>query len=100
VTRIAVRVQPGARGRGLVGWMADGTLKIRVSEPPEGGRANRAVAELMAAALGVRASAVTVVRGHGARAKLIEVDGISAEQARTRIASALAAAAREGSEPA
>lgn len=95
MTRIAVRVQPGARERGLVGWMADGVLKIKVSEPPEDGRANRAVAELMAAALGVRAAAVTVVRGHGSRSKVIEVEGISAEQARARVTAALAAAEGE-----
>jgi hypothetical protein len=94
VTRLAVRVQPGARSSGLVGWMADGTLKLKVSEPPEDGRANRAVAALIGATLGLGAAAVTVVRGAATRSKVIEVDGIGERAARERIDAALAAAER------
>jgi len=85
-------VQAGARGRGLVGWLADGSLKVKVAEPPEGGRANRAVTELLAAALGVKPGAVTVVRGASARMKQIEVTGLTAGEARQRLARAVAAA--------
>jgi len=87
--RLAVRVQPGAKARGLVGWMADGTLKLKVVEPPEGGRANAAVAALIAATLGVKGSAVTVVRGAGSRAKVLSIDGMSEQAARDRITRAL-----------
>jgi hypothetical protein len=90
--RLAVRVQPGARGSALVGWMADGTLKLKVSAPPEDGRANRAAAELLAKAVRVRAVAVRVVRGASSRAKLIEVDGVDERELRSRITAALAAA--------
>jgi uncharacterized protein (TIGR00251 family) len=93
---LRLRVQPGARRAGLVGWMADGTLKLAVSEPPEDGRANRAVAALLAATLGVRESAVRVVRGHGARTKVIEVDGMDEQAVRTRLATALDAGAAAG----
>jgi uncharacterized protein (TIGR00251 family) len=79
---LRLRVQPGARRTGLVGWMADGTLKLSVSAPPEGGRANRAVVELIAATLGVRETTVRVVRGHGARTKTVEVDGVDEETLR------------------
>lgn len=90
--RLRVRVQPGARGSALVGWMANGTLKLKVSEPPEDGRANRAVAELLARAAGVRAAAVRVVRGQAARAKSVEVDGMDEQELRSRITAALEAA--------
>ena len=43
--RLRVRVHPGARRPGLVGRLADGSVKLAVAEPPEGGRANRAVEE-------------------------------------------------------
>ena len=82
---LRTRVQPGAKRTGLVGWMADGTLKLSVSAPPEGGRANRAVVELIAATLGVREAAVRVVRGHAARTKTVEVDGADDETLRRRI---------------
>jgi hypothetical protein len=90
--RLAVRVQPGARGSALVGWMADGALKLKVGAPPEDGRANRAAAELLARALGVRAAAVRVVRGTSSRAKVIEVDGLDERELRSRITAALEAA--------
>lgn len=91
-TALPVRVRPGARRAGLTGWMADGTLRLSVSEPPEQGRANRAVVALLAAVLGVRESAVRIVRGRGARGKRIEVDGLEEYQVRARITAALEAA--------
>lgn len=90
---LRVRVQPGARSTGLVGWMSDGTLKLKVSAPPEAGRANRAVVELLAAVLGVREGAVKVVRGQSARGKTIEVDGLDQRAVAARITAALEAAA-------
>lgn len=90
-TRIEVRVQPGARGTGVVGWLADGSLKVKVAAPPEAGRANRAVVELLAACLDLRPAAVTVVRGASARVKSIEVSGLSADEARRRLERAVAA---------
>jgi len=95
-TRIEVRVQPGARGRGLVGWLADGSLKVKVAEPPEDGRANRAVTELLAEALGLKPGAVTVVRGASARMKQIEVTGLTAGETRRRLERAVAAATGDG----
>ena len=89
--RLAVRVQPGARSAGLAGRAADGALRLRVTEKPEGGRANRAVEELVADSLGVAKSRVTVVRGTTARTKWIEIAGLSAADVETRVQRALAA---------
>jgi uncharacterized protein (TIGR00251 family) len=86
--RIELRVQPGARDRGLAGWRADGALKVKVTEPPEDGRANRAVVELLAERLGVRAAAVTVVRGASSRTKTIEVTGLTSGEVRARLGAA------------
>lgn len=87
---LRLRVQPGARASALVGWMADGTLKLKVSEPPEEGRANRAVEALLAETLGLRAQAVKVVRGQAARSKTVAVDGLDAAAVTARIDAALA----------
>ena len=87
--RLAVRVHPGAGGAGLTGRLVDGTLKLAVTAAPEAGAANRAVTDLLAELLGVRRSQVTVVRGPGSRAKVIEVDGLDEAEMNRRIDEAL-----------
>jgi len=87
--RLAVRVHPGARRAGLAGWMDDGTLKVAVTAPPEGGRANAAVVELLAGALGVPRRQVTVARGASARGKTIAIDGLDEAEVRRRLDAAL-----------
>lgn len=84
---IAVRVQPRARQRGLAGWLG-GVLKVRVTEPPEDGRANRAVESVLAEALGLAPSRVHVVRGASSRSKTVEVDGLDEATLRQRLAQA------------
>ena len=86
---LMVRVQPGARRNAIVGRMGDGTLKLAVSAPPEGGRANAAVLELLAATLGVRARQLQVVRGAGARSKVVAIEGLEGAQVAERIDAAL-----------
>lgn len=93
--RLRVRVHPGARRPGLVGRLADGSVKLAVAEPPEGGRANRAVEEALAAALGLARSRVRVVGGAAARLKQVEIEGLDGPEAERRIAAALAGAAGE-----
>jgi len=74
---LAVRLQPRARSNEIVGER-DGMLIVRVTAPAVEGRANAALCRLIAkrARLGVRS--VTIVRGAGAREKLLRVQGISA----------------------
>lgn len=90
--RIAVRVHPGARKDALVDRLASGEWKVAVSAPPEGGRANEAVVELLAELLGVKRRQVVVARGLSSRAKSVEVTGLEAGEAERRLAAALAAA--------
>jgi uncharacterized protein YggU (UPF0235/DUF167 family) len=71
--------------------MADGTLKLAVAAAPEAGRANAAVVELLAEALGLHVRDVKVVRGLGARAKVIEVNGIAEGALRSRLSAILEA---------
>lgn len=85
MARLELRVQPGARETAVAGWRADGSLKVKVTEPPEDGRANRAVIGLLAERLGVRATAVTVVRGASSRSKTIEVAGLTPDELRARL---------------
>ena len=70
--RITVKVVPGAVREGIERF-GEG-LKIKVRAAPEKGRANTAVAKLLADRLSLPASAVRVVAGHTSRQKLLEVD--------------------------
>ena len=58
-----------------VGGSHDGSLVVRVREPPTDGRANRAAVEAVADALGLGRAAVRITGGASARRKVVEVDG-------------------------
>ena len=73
--RIPLRVQTSARHNELVGFR-EGMLIVRVTAPAIEGRANESLRRLLAKRLRVPASAVTIVRGHRSRDKLIEIDGL------------------------
>jgi uncharacterized protein (TIGR00251 family) len=80
---IEVWVVPGA-SRDEVSGVHDGALRIRTSAPPEGGRANRAVARLLARHLGVRRA--EVVFGHSDRRKRVLVPRLTVADAEQRLA--------------
>ena len=73
---LPVRVQPGARKAGLVGEQ-NGALKIAVTAPPEDGRANKALLELLRDALDLKRSQVELVGGEKSRSKRVLVRGVS-----------------------
>jgi len=60
-----------------VAELADGSrvLQARVREPPEDGRANRALCALLAAQLCIHASSVSIAAGAGGRVKRVAVTG-------------------------
>ncbi len=86
-TRLQLRVAPGAARAGVVGRHGD-AWKVRVAASPEGGRANDAVVRLLAETLSVPRAAVTVVSGHGARDKIVELAGLAPAQIERRLSSA------------
>jgi len=73
--QIRVRGQPRSRRTELGGERA-GALLVRVTAPPVDGKANEALCRLIAQRAGVPPRAVTVVRGHTARDKVVRVEGI------------------------
>jgi uncharacterized protein (TIGR00251 family) len=74
---IRVKAVPGASRDGVAGMLGD-RVKVRVSAPPEGGKANRAVEAVIAAALGVKASQVAVAAGRTRAEKTVRVVGVDA----------------------
>jgi len=83
--RLRVRVVPGAKSAAVVGRHGD-AWKVRVTAPPERGRANNAVVELLSARLGLAPRHVAVVSGTSVRDKVVELRGVSAEEADRRLA--------------
>jgi uncharacterized protein len=83
---LAIRVQPRAKRTEIAGERG-GTVVIRVAAPPVDGKANDAVRRLIAQLLGVPRSAVEIVRGESARDKLVRIEGLSADEVRTRLLS-------------
>ena len=66
-------------GRHGDGW------KARVAAPPERGRANEALVELIAAALEVPARSVRVAAGQRGRAKIVEIDALDPGEVARRL---------------
>lgn len=69
--RLAVRVTPGAKTESLE--LAGCKLLAKVRAKPEDGKANAAVLELLAAALGVAPSRLQLLRGATSREKLVQL---------------------------
>ena len=76
MTVIAVKVVPRAAKDEIVGWR-EGALKVRVHAPPQDGRANRALEELLAEALHLKKSAVTVSTGQSSAHKRVAISGLT-----------------------
>ena len=70
---VEVRAQPRARRTALA--CVDGALKAQVTAPPEDGRANAAVIELLAATWRLPKSAFAVTRGATSRDKVLSIAG-------------------------
>lgn len=83
-----VHAQPGARRNGLLGERA-GALRVAVTAAPDKGKANAAILDVLADALGLRPSAIALVSGETSRHKRILLAGITSEEAGRRIAEAL-----------
>ncbi len=76
-----IRVQPKSSRDQVVGYR-DGVLQLRVTAPPDKGRANAAVVALLADALGVAKSRVRIVRGQSSRDKVLTVESLTPEDVR------------------
>lgn len=79
-----VKVVPGASRNRVVGRYGDG-IKVQVSAPAEGGRANNAVVELIAQSLGLKTQQVQIVNGYTQARKVVEIVGLELADALARL---------------
>jgi uncharacterized protein len=87
---VPVNAQPGARRNAIVGERA-GALRVAVTAPPDKGKANAAILELLAEALDCRPSDVGLVSGDTARQKRVLLVGLTVDEVARRIAKVLPA---------
>jgi uncharacterized protein (TIGR00251 family) len=85
---VPVRAHPGARKAGVLGEQA-GALKLAVQAPPEDGRANEALRELLREALQLKRSQIVLLSGEKSRDKRFLVRNLSKAELEDRLAALL-----------
>lgn len=78
-TLLHVKVVPGASRDRVAGRYGQG-IKVQTSAPPEGGKANAAVAKILAQFLGVKSNQVALVSAPANPRKQFRISGLSSAQ--------------------
>jgi len=81
---ITIKAVPGASRDRIVGPLGD-ALKVQVSAPPEKGKANQAIVELIAAALRVTPRSISIVHGNSSPRKVARISGITSDTVRAKL---------------
>jgi uncharacterized protein len=74
--RLTVKVTPNA-GRNEITGFKEGTLHVKIGAPPDKGKANKELIDFLADTLGIRKSAIQILRGQASRNKVVEIEGLS-----------------------
>jgi uncharacterized protein len=85
---LSVRAQPGARKAAVLGEQG-GALKVAVTAPPVEGKANKALAEALREALGLKRSQVELLGGETSRDKRFLIRDLTRAELRERLATLL-----------
>jgi uncharacterized protein (TIGR00251 family) len=72
-------VTPNAGGNEITGWRGE-VLHIKIAAPPEKGKANRELIDFLGRELGVKKSAIRIVKGETSRGKIIEIEGVGRDE--------------------
>ena len=76
--KISIKVVPNAKQNEIAedGFDEGGAriIKVRVNQPPEDGKANKAAIELLAKYFKVKKSAVSIISGDTSRNKIVEIE--------------------------
>jgi len=73
---LKIKVQPGASKNEIGGMWLD-MIKIKVTAPPESGKANKACIELISEKFDIPKSRIHLLKGHTSREKQIEISGVT-----------------------
>jgi len=75
MSKINIRVLPRSSKNEVVGQMANGVLKVKLTAPPVDGAANEALIELLAAYFDTSKQKIKIVRGLTNKNKVVEIEG-------------------------
>ena len=78
-TILPVRAQPGSRRNEIRGEQ-NGFLKVCVTQSPEKGKANKAIAALLSSSLSLRKSQIELISGETSRHKQFLIRGTTAKE--------------------
>lgn len=81
---LPVRAHAGAR-RNEASGEHDGALRVAVTQAPEKGKANKAIAALLAKSLDVRKSDVELLSGETSSQKRFLIRGLAVEELQSRL---------------
>jgi uncharacterized protein (TIGR00251 family) len=81
---LELKTIPNAPRNEIVGWLGP-ALKVKIHAPALDGRANDALLEFLAEKLGLRRSAVALMRGEKSRQKVVQVEGLTSSELNARI---------------
>lgn len=71
--KITVKVKPNSRENSIK-KLDNGSFEVKVSVPPEKGKANQRVIELLAKELKIAKSRITLIKGETSKEKLFEAE--------------------------
>jgi uncharacterized protein len=74
-----ITVSPAASRNKIKGIYGD-TIKIAVTAPPEHGKANAAIIDMLADTLDVNKKSITIIAGLSARRKSVQIQGITLDR--------------------
>ena len=77
---LSVHVQPRARRTALAGLHGEAAVRVKVTQPPVDGKANRALVRFIADLLHVSTAQVSILSGGTSRKKLLKITGTTMEQ--------------------
>lgn len=72
---IKIKVEPRSSKKGISGVFGD-FLKVKVHAPPVAGAANEELIEILSGELGIKKSAIRIIRGSSSKVKTVEIEGI------------------------
>ena len=82
--RFEIWAKPRAKKSRVVGERGD-AIEVSLAAPPVDGAANEELVRVLSELLDVPKRAVAIVRGDTSQRKLVEIAGVSAEEARRRL---------------
>lgn len=83
-TVLPVKAQPGAKRNGILGERAE-ALRVAVTAAPERGKANEAIAGVLADLLDVKPSRVRLLTGETSRDKRFLIEDVTPDDLRARL---------------